>query len=426
MAGLMGAGLGYGLGNLVKFYADTKYRTKQMELEEQRDLREKRNQEAQEFKEGLLYDQPKGGAQSKELPSEGLLATGGTPSVSNVGGTQVPTAGMMTAKTESPQPGLINPQSGSAHFSYSPWKQKQMDAQQKASELSLAKHDPDSDLSRNVHQFSRKLWNQGDPGLGDSLFGPNPMSAAEIEMMLPHAEKYNASAAQQVRATLDALRVQSNIEGKEKDREFRSTSLDETKRHHVTLEGLAKEKAAKEKQPTTAQFQAAGYAKRIEQSEQDFKNVLGGGYDPTSKQSILYRNTPEVLRGFLPEGAQLQDQAERNFVNAVLRRESGAAISQGEFRNAEKQYFPRAGDTPAVLKQKAVNRRIVLNNLKAEAAPAYNKSPSIEEASGSVSDYSPQKKKSKQAPAPGGLIKGNKKSVDQMSRQELIEFLGNK
>jgi hypothetical protein len=46
------------------------------------------------------------------------------------------------------------------------------------------------------------------------------------------------------------------------------------------------------------------------------------------------------------------DQAKRDFVNAVLRRESGAAISQSEFDNANKQYFPQPGDTPERIAEK--------------------------------------------------------------------------
>jgi hypothetical protein len=77
---------------------------------------------------------------------------------------------------------------------------------------------------------------------------------------------------------------------------------------------------------------------------------------------------PDAFQG---ENFKLQQQAERNFVNAVLRRESGAAISQGEFNNAEKQYFPRAGDTQAVLDQKAQNRLREIEGFKNEAGKAW-------------------------------------------------------
>lgn len=56
------------------------------------------------------------------------------------------------------------------------------------------------------------------------------------------------------------------------------------------------------------------------------------------------------------------EQAERNFINAVLRRESGAAIAPSEFDSAAKQYFPQPGDTTKVLEQKARNRTTVISN----------------------------------------------------------------
>ena len=54
------------------------------------------------------------------------------------------------------------------------------------------------------------------------------------------------------------------------------------------------------------------------------------------------------------------EQAQRNFINAVLRRESGAVISPEEFDNARKRVLPQPGDEPASIAQKcqpAANHR---------------------------------------------------------------------
>jgi hypothetical protein len=63
------------------------------------------------------------------------------------------------------------------------------------------------------------------------------------------------------------------------------------------------------------------------------------------------------------------DQAKRDFVNATLRRESGAAISPSEFENAEKQYFPLPGEPDEVIKQKAANRKLVIQSLRESWEP---------------------------------------------------------
>ena len=60
------------------------------------------------------------------------------------------------------------------------------------------------------------------------------------------------------------------------------------------------------------------------------------------------------------------DQAKRDFTNAVLRRESGAAIAQSEFDSADKQYFPQIGDSDKVIAQKARARQIAIQGVLAE------------------------------------------------------------
>jgi hypothetical protein len=69
------------------------------------------------------------------------------------------------------------------------------------------------------------------------------------------------------------------------------------------------------------------------------------------------------------EGQKAQ-QAQNNFVNAVLRQESGAAINSSEFENARKQYFPQPGDSQAVLDQKRQNRETVIKGFSRQAGPA--------------------------------------------------------
>ncbi len=62
-----------------------------------------------------------------------------------------------------------------------------------------------------------------------------------------------------------------------------------------------------------------------------------------------------------PEFQQF-DQAQRDFLNAVLRKESGAVISDQEFDNAKKQYFPVPGDDQKTIEQKRRNRELATRN----------------------------------------------------------------
>jgi len=63
---------------------------------------------------------------------------------------------------------------------------------------------------------------------------------------------------------------------------------------------------------------------------------------------------------------QQLDQAKRDFVNAVLRRESGAVIADSEFENADKQYFPQIGDSKEVIAQKKRNRELATQGILME------------------------------------------------------------
>lgn len=72
----------------------------------------------------------------------------------------------------------------------------------------------------------------------------------------------------------------------------------------------------------------------------------------------------------LSDEQQKVDQSQRDFVNAVLRKESGAVINPEEFDNAQKQYFPQPGDSQAVIQQKRKNRETAIHGLKRMAGPA--------------------------------------------------------
>jgi len=127
-----------------------------------------------------------------------------------------------------------------------------------------------------------------------------------------------------------------------------------------------------QKEPTANQYKAAGFGRRLEQAEKEFSALDKEGYDRTTMEEAAASSwlVPEMWKG---GPTKRQSQAERNFVNAILRRESGAAISSSEFSSAEKQYFPRVGDTPQVLAQKKANRAQVLNALRAESAGAWER-----------------------------------------------------
>jgi hypothetical protein len=77
---------------------------------------------------------------------------------------------------------------------------------------------------------------------------------------------------------------------------------------------------------------------------------------------------PSVLGG-PSESQQMYEQAKKNFITAVLRKESGAAIGASEFATEEKKYFPQAGDSDKVIAQKQRGREIAIQAMKIQAGP---------------------------------------------------------
>ncbi|MGV2975687.1 hypothetical protein AB1P65_09540 [Roseibium alexandrii] len=112
----------------------------------------------------------------------------------------------------------------------------------------------------------------------------------------------------------------------------------------------------------------AGFADRVANSNKILESV------ETEGTSLWNENASDipVIGNFLTgDNYKVYDQARRDFVNAALRRESGAVISPQEFANAEKQYFPQPGDTKEVIAQKRANRDLVLKSMVRQAGPGY-------------------------------------------------------
>lgn len=81
-------------------------------------------------------------------------------------------------------------------------------------------------------------------------------------------------------------------------------------------------------------------------------------------------NVAPTFLGGTNEQQQQVEQARRNFVSAVLRKESGAAIGVDEYKNEERKYFPQAGDSDKVIQQKQKARELAIEALKAQAGPS--------------------------------------------------------
>lgn len=131
----------------------------------------------------------------------------------------------------------------------------------------------------------------------------------------------------------------------------------------------------KEKPMTETQSNATAYGMRMKEANAVLddlakKGVLKGALIegiPLVGES-LGKVLPSVLGG--TSGAQQQvNQAKSNFITAVLRKESGAVISDSEFDREDKKYFPQVNDSPGVIKQKENARKLAIKAIELQAGP---------------------------------------------------------
>lgn len=102
-----------------------------------------------------------------------------------------------------------------------------------------------------------------------------------------------------------------------------------------------------------------------------------GGYIEGVAASIPFVRDSTMFNTVATPDRQKTVQAQRNFVNAILRLESGAAVSESEFNNAQRQYFPQPGDTKEVLEQKRQNRVTAMQGMARQAGPGYRPPASL-------------------------------------------------
>lgn len=119
------------------------------------------------------------------------------------------------------------------------------------------------------------------------------------------------------------------------------------------------------KPQNASQSTAQSYGNRMSEANITL-DQLGGKFTGlgTTTANILGGLVPNFLKG---GDRQAVEQAQKNFVTAVLRRESGASISPSEFSTAAEVYFPQPGDTQSTIETKAQTRNTVINNFYREA-----------------------------------------------------------
>jgi hypothetical protein len=127
------------------------------------------------------------------------------------------------------------------------------------------------------------------------------------------------------------------------------------------------------KPATENQSTLATYAARLEQNLPVVTSLLDKGYLPSKSDFVVLTSTenPIARAGLMSDEGKLYYGSAGQLINAIMRRESGAAISAGEWAMANQRWLPAPGDPPELVAQKRANLTQELEQLKMQAGPAY-------------------------------------------------------
>ena len=211
--------------------------------------------------------------------------------------------------------------------------------------------------------YNNTLKLMGADGMYNALLAtgdPQAMALAERTLGVPQGGL--AIAAQQAvkaRSQEDTM-FNLDVEGKKANiRQSNASTANSYDAIRERRENAANTGTLNGKPQNASQSTANSYANRMAEANISINN-LGNKF--TGKFSQL-----PAFNFMKSSDRQVYEQAQKNFITAVLRRESGAAIAESEFDTARDVYFPKPGDTSDVVKQKASTRNTVINNFYREA-----------------------------------------------------------
>jgi len=124
-----------------------------------------------------------------------------------------------------------------------------------------------------------------------------------------------------------------------------------------------------------AQGSSVAYGIRMKEANSNIERLVSEGVERSAVGAGapygiggIINALPSALGGANPQQQQFQ-QAKLNFITAVLRKESGAAIGQDEYEREDQKYFRQVGDSDAVAAQKKQARQTAIKAMEIQAGP---------------------------------------------------------
>jgi hypothetical protein len=125
---------------------------------------------------------------------------------------------------------------------------------------------------------------------------------------------------------------------------------------------------------TEGERTSAYHASRAADTLAVLQQIEESGYNPADigREARGIRIPFSQYRPFQNQEDKAYEQAQREFIASVLRKETGAAVTEKEFEDYSSIYFPRPGDGDEVKAQKSAARERAVGNLIQMAGGAYD------------------------------------------------------
>jgi len=139
---------------------------------------------------------------------------------------------------------------------------------------------------------------------------------------------------------------------------------DALKKYPAAAPLIAKQMFADPKEPkalTAEEQKSMGYAMRMQSAERELGRILKD-FKPEGAGQSIAKMLPNLMKS---DNRQQYETVAMDWITAVLRRESGAAIGKDEFQRDFKKYFPQPGDSEGTVNLKAKRRQEAVNSITA-------------------------------------------------------------
>jgi hypothetical protein len=106
--------------------------------------------------------------------------------------------------------------------------------------------------------------------------------------------------------------------------------------------------------------------------ERQYQGAAGQG-SPASKINNFWPDTGIVANMTNSQSFREYQQASREWIAAMLRKDTGAAVTETEWKLYFPTYFPQPGDSPQVIEQKRAARMAAARGLREASGPAFDR-----------------------------------------------------